>query len=82
MIEYAAELINMFEIINKKLTPREALRGKHTLRRLAEFVITCCGSRKLGRAVAWRSSSPSSNKAYGQECAHARMRPLSEQPAD
>ena len=37
MIEYAAELINMFKIINKKLTPREALRGKHTLRRIVEF---------------------------------------------
>ena len=37
MIEYAAELINMFKIINQKLTPREALRGKHTLRRWAEF---------------------------------------------
>ncbi len=37
MIEYAAELINMFKIIHKRTTPREALRGKHTLRRLAEF---------------------------------------------
>ena len=37
MIEYAAELINMFKIINKKLTPREALRGKHTWMRIAEF---------------------------------------------
>ena len=37
MIEYAAELINMFKIISQKLTPREALRGKHTLRRLADF---------------------------------------------
>ena len=27
----------MFKIIHKKSTPREALRGKHTLRRLAEF---------------------------------------------
>ena len=37
MIEYAAELINMCKIVNKKSTPRQALRGKHTLRRLAEF---------------------------------------------
>jgi hypothetical protein len=37
MIEYAAELINMFKIIHKKSMPREALRGKHTLTRLAEF---------------------------------------------
>ena len=37
MIEYAAELINMLKIVHKKSTPREALRGKHTLRRLAEF---------------------------------------------
>ena len=37
MIEYAAELINMFKIVNNKSTPREALRGKHTLRRLPEF---------------------------------------------
>ena len=39
MIEYATGLINMFKIVNKKSTPREALRGKHThtLRSLAEF---------------------------------------------
>ena len=37
MIEYAAELINVFKIINKKLTQQEDLRGKHALRRLAEF---------------------------------------------
>ena len=37
MIEYAAGLTNVLKIINKKLTPREALRGKRTLRRLAEF---------------------------------------------
>ena len=37
MIAYAAELINRFKIINKKLTPREAIRGKHTSMRMAEF---------------------------------------------
>ena len=50
MIEYAVELINMFITINKKLTPREALWGKHTLRRLAEF-----GKNVLWLAETWES---------------------------
>ena len=37
MVEYAAETTNRFRIINKKSTPREAIWGKHTLRRMAEF---------------------------------------------
>jgi hypothetical protein len=51
MIEYAAELINTFKIVNKKSTPREALRGKHTLRRLAEF-----GENVLWLPEIWESS--------------------------
>ena len=37
MIEYAAGTINSFKITNKKLTPREAIRGKHTLRNMFGF---------------------------------------------
>ena len=37
MVEYAAETINGFKIIHKKLTPWEAIRGKHSLRITAEF---------------------------------------------
>ena len=41
---------NMFKIINRKLSPREALRGKHTLRRIAEF-----GENVLRRTETWES---------------------------
>ena len=37
MVEYAAEVINRFRVINGKMTPREAIRGKHVMRRMAEF---------------------------------------------
>ena len=37
MVEYAAETIHRFRIIKKKSTPREAIGGKHTLRRMDEI---------------------------------------------
>ena len=37
MVEYAAETINRFRIVKRKATPREMLRGKHELRKVAEF---------------------------------------------
>ena len=37
MMEYAAEVINIFRVINSKMTPREAIRGKHVMRRMAAF---------------------------------------------
>ena len=37
MMDYAAETINRFRIFHKKLTLREAIRGKQTLRIIAEF---------------------------------------------
>ena len=50
MVENAAGLINILKIINKKLTPREAIRGKHKLRRLAEF-----GAHVLWLPETWQS---------------------------
>ena len=69
MVEYAAETINRFRIFNKKSTPREAISGRHTFGRMAEFREMCCGSRKLGKAVEWESWNPSSSKPYSWECA-------------
>ena len=37
MVEYPVETINWFKIINKKLTPRDAIGGKHALRIMPEF---------------------------------------------
>ena len=37
MVEYASETINRFRIVTKESTPREFLRGKHEIRRMAEF---------------------------------------------
>ena len=34
---YAAEVINLFRVIKNKMTPREAIRGNHALRRMFEF---------------------------------------------
>ena len=50
MVEYAAEVFNRFRTINKKMTPREAIRRKHTLRRMAEF-----GESVLWLPEAWES---------------------------
>ena len=36
MQEYATEVINRFRVINNKMTPREAIRGKHALRKIVE----------------------------------------------
>ena len=37
MVEYAAEVINRFRVINGKMTPQEAIRGKHIMRIMFEF---------------------------------------------
>ena len=37
MLEYAAKLINRVRVINKKVTPREAIRSKHTGCRMEKF---------------------------------------------
>ena len=37
MVEYASEVINRFRVIKGKMTPREAIRGKHVMRIMAEF---------------------------------------------
>ena len=34
MVEYAAEVINRFRVINGKMTLREAIGGKHVMRRM------------------------------------------------
>ena len=52
MVEYSAETINRFKIINQNLTPREVIRGKHTLRIMAEFgvnVLLAPGTWESGR---------------------------------
>ena len=52
MVQYCAETINRFRIINMKLAPREAIRGNHKLRRMPEFrenVLLLSENRQSGR---------------------------------
>ena len=37
MVEYAAEVINGFRVIDGKMTPREAIGDKHVMRIMVEF---------------------------------------------
>ena len=47
-MEIAAEVINRFRVINGKMTPREAIRGKHVMRIMPEF-----GENMLWLPEAW-----------------------------